>query len=209
MDRSTFKSWWVHGQFVASESLEPEWMEKTFVHNGTVHTVRVETDPDNHSWRVDGIYVCDRITTNTGVVEIGVPGQTLFRYPSGDNQWGQFGRTSTPNVAPATTLADGTREWFVNGVRFAFTVDGEPTNWALTLPNVQRTFDEQGRLHNTEGPAVLQNGIRQWWLDGVHISTQDECPWPGLTGTQLVLLARLVREGNSIDTARELVAALT
>lgn len=62
---------------------------------------------------------------------------------------------------PAIESNNGTKEWFVNGVRHR--VDGPAVEYASGL----KEWWFKGKRHRVGGPAVIRDdGSEQWWYEG-------------------------------------------
>lgn len=73
------------------------------------------------------------------------------------NEQGQYHRTD----GPAIERADGTTEWFVNGLRHR--LDGPALEWA----SGSKEWWVDGQPHRTDGPAsIMANGTKAWYVDG-------------------------------------------
>ena len=63
--------------------------------------------------------------------------------------------------SPAVKWRDGTKEWWVNGVRHR--KDGAAIIWS----NGDQEWWVNGNRHRTDGPAVIfVNSKKEWWVEG-------------------------------------------
>jgi hypothetical protein len=79
------------------------------------------------------------------------------------NNQGQFHNEN----GPAIEYIDGTKSWYVNGVRHR---DDGPARVSWTGA---KFWYKNGKLHREDGPAIeYANGSNQYWYEGFHI---EEC----------------------------------
>ena len=77
--------------------------------------------------------------------------------------------------APAIEYADGTKAWWLNGLRHR--TDGPSIEFA----NGTKEWYQNDQLHRTDGPAMeYANGGKSWFLNGkLHRTDGPAIQWPG------------------------------
>ena len=69
---------------------------------------------------------------------------------------------------PAIEYADGSKAWWVNGLRHR--TDGPAVDYA----GCNKAWYVNGELHRTDGPAVeYYSGYKAWYIDGVHLTEAE------------------------------------
>ncbi len=80
------------------------------------------------------------------------------------NELGQLHRTD----GPAIEHSDGTKEWFINGLRHR--EDGP----ACEDSSGYRVWWVNGKCHREDGPAVeFDSGYKEWWLNGLNYYSEE------------------------------------
>lgn len=82
-------------------------------------------------------------------------------YKSGDTYWLTKNRTIHREDGPAVELADGGKEWLVNGKHHRV---GGP---AIERADGSQVWYRDGEIHREDGPAMDDGmGTRSWWRNG-------------------------------------------
>ena len=76
-----------------------------------------------------------------------------------------FSRKLHCEDGPAVERLDGTKEWWIDGVKVA----------DLDKNFDKRYCNKEGKLHREDGPAIERSdGTKEWWIDGVKVADLDK-----------------------------------
>ena len=88
----------------------------------------------------------------------------IFEGKTYNCDWGRLHRLD----GPAVEKANGTKEWWVNGIRHR--EDGP----AIEYDDGIKHWWVNGKQHRIDGPAAeFTDGSKEWWVEGKYLSEED------------------------------------